>query len=82
MNQAESSICRVKKLSFVLTIVHVKVKPTPGESKAFLFFDALKQYIVNINFWLKLLGLCYNLFHSKRLTLFRSDFHHSPVTSP
>ena len=82
MNQAESSICRVKELSFLLTIVHVKVKLTPEVSKAFLFFDAFNLYIVNINFWLKLLRLCYNLFHSKSLTLVRSDFHLSPVTPP
>ena len=59
MNQAEDSIYSVKKLPFVLTIVHVKVKPTPEVSKAFLFFDAFNQYIVYVNFWLKLIGLCW-----------------------
>ena len=49
MNQAENSICTVKKLPFVLTIVDVKVKPTPEVSKTFLFFNAFNQYIVYIN---------------------------------
>ena len=56
-HQVENSIFSVKKLPFVLTIVHVKVKPTPEVSKTFLFFDAFNQYIVCINFWLKLFGL-------------------------
>ena len=58
MNQVENSIRSFKKLPLVLTIVHVKVKPTPEVSKAFLFFDAFNQYIVYVNFWLKLFGLC------------------------
>ena len=57
MNQVENSICSVKKLPLVLTIVHVKIKPTPEVSKTFLFFDAFNQYIVYMNFWLKVFGL-------------------------